>query len=132
MPNPGFTHGALTVNGVVQEIAWGNWGQRTQKAGAFGVEGESVLYGGRTTREISFNLTVTGYGSAAALETAIKLIERNLGLVADFQVRIGGGTVIVNESNVQFKGLERMKSGFDAVHSYYRHCRWTFEQLSPQ
>jgi hypothetical protein len=132
MPNPGFTFGTISATGVLQEVSWGVWGQRIQKAGAFGVEGESVLHGGRTTRELSFNLTLTGYGSAAALETAIQNYESFLGAVATLQLRVGGGTVISTETNVLFKGLERMKSGFDAVHSYYRHCRWTFEQLSPQ
>lgn len=131
MPNPGFTFGTVVVNGVVQEIAWGNWGQRTQKAGAFGVDGESVLFGGRTTREMSFNMTLSGFSSAAALETAIQAIEAKLGLVSGLQIRVGGGTVIVDESNFRFAGLERGKSGWDAPHLFYRHCRWTFEQLSP-
>lgn len=131
MANPGLTFNAQLVNGLVEEIDWGEWGIDEQEAHAFGSEGTSSIQGALVKRDFSVPFIIYGYATQLLRDAAVLTLEKMAGQVGALELRVGGGTVIFTQSaNIKLVRLKRGKSGVDANHSNWRMLTFTFRQLA--
>lgn len=126
----GFIHAGVTVLGVIEEVDWGSWDVAAQFASSFGVLGTSVIDGGLKIRPFSFQMILDGYVSQPARDSAIAQLELKIGKVGTFKA-YNAIELFVNYTDVRFAGLRQGRSGYDAIHGYWRKCFFMFEQLAP-
>lgn len=131
MSLPGLTFNGSTVNGLIEEIGWGQWAVDEQESHAFGVEGTSSIQGELIKRDFTVPLILTGYATQLLRDTAVASLEASAGTVGALELRVGGGTVLFTQSaNVKLVGVQRGKSGADGVHLNWRQLMFSFRQLA--
>lgn len=132
MALPGITFGSYTLNGLVQQISWDQWGLDIQEAHAFGVAGTSSIEGARTTRDFTVPIVISGFATALLRDAVAEAWEKLAGLSRTLQIRVGDGVVIFNESTpyVKLMGVKPEWSGVDTTHGHFRMLAITFRQLN--
>ncbi len=131
MANPGLTFNTIVVNGLVEEVRWGQWASDEQEAHCFGNEGTSSIQGALVKRDLDVPIILSGYGTQLLLEAAVLTLEKLAGSMGALQIRVGGGTPIFNQAaNVKLMSVQRGRSGNDAVHGFWRYLMVAFRQLA--
>lgn len=131
MPSPGLTFNGQLVNGLVEEIDWGEWAVDEQEAHAFGSEGTSSIQGALVKRDFNVPFILYGYGTQLLRDAAVLTLEKMAGQVGALDLRVGGGTSVFTQSaNIKLVSIRRGKSGMDGAHSNWRVLNFTFRQMA--
>lgn len=132
MAGPGITHDGFYVPGLVMDIQWSNWERQTQYTTQFGLEGATVLDGGRTKRQFTCPMKIFGgYISEAALEAFVIQIEGQEGVVGAFLRADLSGNLKAQFDNVEFVAFERGIHRFDPDILWWVQANVVFGQLDP-
>lgn len=131
MSSPGLTFKSTVVNGLVEEIGWGEWQADSLETHAFGVEGTSSVEGSLAMRDFEVPLIFQGYTTQVLRDNAVLVLERLATKTGSLEIRVAGGTVIFTQNaNVKLLSVRRGKSGVDAIHGYWRNLVFVFRQLA--
>lgn len=131
MANPGLTFGTMTVNGIVEEVSWGEWEADSLETHAFAVEGTSSIEGALIRRDFEVPFILQGFLSQLARDSFVETLEGLATKSGGLQLRVAGGTVIFNKNaNIKLLSVRRGKSNVDGIHGHWRFLTFVFRQLA--
>ena len=98
-----FTHDGFSIPGTHESPKYGEWQRAAQYNSVFGVDGATVLDGGRSRRPIDVAMWIwNGYSSAAQCFTALGNLEQHIGTVGTL---VELGNISRSIVNVEFLGF---------------------------
>lgn len=98
-----FTHAGFSIPGTHESPKYGEWQRAAQYNSVFGLDGATVLDGGRSKRPIDVPMWIhNGYASAAECFTALGNLEQRIGTVGRL---IELGNISRWMDNVEFLGF---------------------------
>jgi hypothetical protein len=130
MPTPGFNFNGVFANGLIGNVAWGEWQTERQVASMFDIPGISVINGARKNRAFSFPFQIWGFSSVSARDTVINAMEASLLQVGNLTGYTAADTIF-NYQFCQLMQVKRDKDRWDGINLYNAQLTIGFEQLAP-
>src|SRR3990167_637372 len=98
-----FTHAGFSIRGTYESPKYGEWERAAQYNSVFGLDGATVLDGGRSRRRIDVSMWIhDSYSSADDCFTALGNLEGQIGTVGTL---VELGNVSRTIANVEFLGF---------------------------
>lgn len=125
-----LTHAGFQFYGLHGEIRQAAWSRRQQLTEVFGLDGATLLDGGRQPRDLNTEIWIfNNFPSTSALETYLKSIDKRGG---KFGVLNETGTVVRSWSNVYFENFDQRQGPlYSTKFGWFCIGNLNFKELAP-